>query len=156
MLTLQVLLVALTSSNFVLQVFANDPAFCNNVAVCTPCNCNASGRCTGFCHHDSGSTGPKHCDLQAQGCRCPPGTMAATGGSYFERRGGCMSVGGRGGGRVGTIPQGACAQYNSYYSCVYTAPYYCRWISNTCVDIRGRPHQATEEEDTKNGPTGKA
>ncbi|TDZ53979.1 hypothetical protein CTRI78_v006674 [Colletotrichum trifolii] len=141
MLTLRTLLIALASCVLILHVLADDPGFCNNVAVCTPCNCNAGGKCAGFCHTDKG-TGVKHCDLQAMGCKCPPSMK-------LHRRGGCMSVGHRGGGggpKVGAEPVGSCGQ----------APHYCRWFADAgvCADIRGRPPASTTP--AKKGPTKKA
>ncbi|OBR16315.1 hypothetical protein CH63R_01495 [Colletotrichum higginsianum IMI 349063] len=160
MLTLKLLFITLMSSIFFLKVFADDPGFCNNEPVCKPCNCNSAGKCQGFCHHDKGNSGPKHCDLNAQGCQCPPGSKALAGASFLERRGGCMSVGGRGGGgggKIGAEPHGSCGQYNGYYACVYTAPYYCRWIGNTCVDIRGTGQKKApaKKDPTKKAPTKK-
>ncbi|KAL0936788.1 uncharacterized protein CTRU02_209003 [Colletotrichum truncatum] len=139
MLYLQALLIALTSSGIGIKVLADDPGFCNNVALCTPCLCDAGGKCEGFCHHDRGSAGPKHCDLQSGGCKCPRGfelAMKDTN-STIKRRGGCFSKGR--GGIVGAEPHGSCGQYNSYFACVASAPYYCRWdpTIQQCVDIRG-------------------
>ncbi|WQF78728.1 hypothetical protein CDEST_03742 [Colletotrichum destructivum] len=158
MLTLPILFIALMSSNFILNVFADDPRFCNNEPVCKPCNCNASGRCSGFCHHDKGSTGPKHCDLNALGCTCPPGNKVLAGGSFLERRGGCMSVGRGGRGKIGVEPHGSCIQYNNYISCLASAPVYCRWDAarQMCVDIRDAAKKDQAKKDpTKNVPTQK-
>ncbi|KAK2733083.1 hypothetical protein CKAH01_19024 [Colletotrichum kahawae] len=138
----RILLLALTSNEINIQVVADDPGFCNNVAVCTPCNCNGGGRCEGFCHHDSGGASTKHCDLQAMGCTCPPSA------SLMQRRGRCMSVGhrGSGGGKVQPLPSGtSCAE----------SPYYCRWIGNTCVDIRATRTNAAGAKDTKKSPNQK-
>ncbi|KAF6790358.1 hypothetical protein CSOJ01_14570 [Colletotrichum sojae] len=117
MLVLRILLIALTGGNLVSEAAADDPSFCNNVAVCTPCNCNTADRCAGFCHHDNGNTGPKQCTSQSLGCTCPAGWKLIPGGRIV-RRGGCMSVGARGGaggggrkgGKVGPDPPGACGQ----------------------------------------------
>ncbi|TDZ46102.1 hypothetical protein CTRI78_v008984 [Colletotrichum trifolii] len=101
MLTSRLLPAVLASTVFLFTVFANDPGFCNSQPVCTPCNCNAAGRCSGFCHTDKGST-TKHCDQQALGCKCPPGLK-------LHRRGGCFS----GNPRIGVDPPGACFQVSS-------------------------------------------
>ncbi|TDZ24097.1 hypothetical protein Cob_v002882 [Colletotrichum orbiculare MAFF 240422] len=73
MLTLlRFLIIALASSSLAFNVLDDD---CRSDVspVCLPCNCNAAGACAGFCHHHAGSTGPKYCSAQAQGCTCPPG-----------------------------------------------------------------------------------
>ncbi|WQF77055.1 hypothetical protein CDEST_02069 [Colletotrichum destructivum] len=151
MLTLKILLLTLMSSNLFFRVFANDPGFCNNEPVCKPCNCNAGGKCQGFCHHDVGGTnGPKHCDTQAMGCKCPPtNKMALAGVSFVERRGGCTRVG-----RV--VPRPDCSRYGNYFDCEITGPDHCKWDPDIriCYSIGGGK-ASTKKDPTKSIPTKK-
>ncbi|KAK4632044.1 Ecp42 [Fulvia fulva] len=107
---------------FTLQVFAADP-FCDDSKVCTPCMCNAAGRCQGFCHTVRGSSGPspsRFCDTSADNKRCGCPTKRDT----IMRRGACMSTGGI---KTHPITKDDCALLNQAILCETSSYGVCQW-----------------------------